>query len=197
MGGTATTVVVMPRAPREWVTDGTYHVYSRGSNRQAIFRYDSDRIDLLGCLARAVRNYSLACLAYSLMPNHCHYLIQTTKGGLSEAMRELNGRYSRRFNKRYGLEAHLFRNRFGAVHQASDSQLMWTARYIVANPVEARLCAHASEWPWSSYRATAMLERSPPFLDVGALLTYFGNRSEEAVARYVEFVDGARTLVGV
>jgi hypothetical protein len=112
-------------------------------------------------------------------------------------MRELNGRYALRFNKRYGLEAHLFRNRFGAVLQASDAQLTWTARYIVANPVEAHLCSHASEWPWSSYRATAMLERPPSFLDVDALLTYFGDRSDEAAARYVEFVDGARTVVGV
>ena len=35
-------LVRMPRRPREFFAGGTYHVYSRGGNRQAIFRFDSD-----------------------------------------------------------------------------------------------------------------------------------------------------------
>lgn len=187
----------MGRPLREWVAGGVYHVFSRGSNRQAIFLYDSDRIDLLACFTRVAERYRLECLAYALMPNHSHYLLRTPDERLSQAMKELNGRYALRFNRRYGREAHLFRSRFGAVFQGTDEQLLWTARYIVVNPVEAGLCAHASEWPWTSYRATAHLGAPAPFLSVDALLSYFGDTSEEAVVRYVDYVDGARTVVGV
>ncbi len=163
-------------------------MFSRGSNRQAIFRFDSDRIDLLRCLARATARHDLQCLAFALMPNHCHYVFRTADKPLSGAMKELNGRYALRFNRRHGLEAHLFRNRFGAVLQESDDQLVWTAQYVVVNPVVAGLCANAAEWPWTSYRATAQLEPAPAFLATGLLLSYFGDPITKAVQRYVDFV---------
>ena len=178
----------MSRPRREWLGGGIYHVFTRGSNRQAIFLFDSDRADLLDCLSRVVERHALECLAFGLMPNHCHYLLRTPDERLSHAMRELNGRYALRFNRRNGRSAHLFRNRFGAVLQESSAQLLWTARYIVMNPVTADLCSHPEEWPWTSYRATAQLEPAPPFLSVDALLSYFGDTSQRAVDRYTRFV---------
>src|SRR5262245_39085501 len=157
----------MPRAPRMWVPASVYHVFSRGSNRHALFVYDADRADLLDYAAIVAKRYELECWAFGLMTNHCHYLLRTPDGpldALSSALRDLNGTYARRFNRRHGHEAHAFRNRFGAVLQETEEQLLWTARYIVRNPIEAGLCAHPSEWPWTSYRATAGLEPAPPLL---------------------------------
>jgi hypothetical protein len=109
----------------------------------------------------------------------------------------LNGTYARRFNRRHGREAHAFRNRFGAVLQETEEQLRWTARYIVVNPLEAGLCGHPSEWPWTSYRATAGIEPAPSFLSVRALLSFFAAASEAAQAAYVNFVDAQPPSVGV
>jgi putative transposase len=190
----------MPRQPRQWVPGGVYHVFSRGSDRRALFLYDQDRVDLLEFAATVVERYELECLAFALMTNHCHYLFRTPDvpdACLSKALRDLNGRYSRKFNWRHGREAHAFRNRFGAVLQETDGQLLWTARYIVANPVEAGLCAHASEWPWTSYRATAGLEPPPAFLSVSALLSLFADTTEKARAAYVDFVDSEPAHAGV
>jgi hypothetical protein len=131
------------------------------------------------------------------MPNHCHYLFRIPDDRLSGAMKELHGRYALRFNRRYAREAHLFRNRFGAVLQETDDQLVWTARYIVVNPVTAGLCAHAAEWPWTSFRATAQLEPAPSFLSPETLLTHFGDTAHQAVERYVEFVTGESGGFGV
>jgi putative transposase len=181
----------MPRPPRQWVPGGIYHVFSRGSNRQAIFRYDSDRADLLDCAARVIERYELECLAFALMTNHCHFLLKTENGGISSAMRDLNGRYARRFNLRYEREAHAFRNRFGAVLQESDEQLRWTVRYIVTNPVKAGLCAHPSEWPWTSHRATLGIADPPGCLSLVALLLYFGDTPENAVAAYIDFIEAS------
>jgi putative transposase len=174
----------MPRARREFVAGGIYHVFSRGSNRQAIFRLDSDRVDFLACLERVVRHHGLVCFAYCLMPNHYHLIVETPDGRLSDAMKALNGRYSLRFNRRYSRDAHLFKNRFGAVAQANDDQLVWTLRYTVWNPVRSGLCADPSEWPWSSFLASVGAVPPPRFLDRARLLSYFGDVPETAMARY-------------
>ena len=182
----------MARRPREWEPGGIYHVFSRGSNKQAVFVYDSDRLDLLEYVGVVGSRYRLVFLAYALMTNHCHFLVRTPvdpANGLSNAFRDLHGTYARRFNRRYGREAHVFRNRFGAVLQESVQQLQWTLRYIARNPVEAGLCAHPSEWPWTSYRATARLAEAPRFLAVHDVLSYFGDTPQMGAARYVEFVD--------
>ena len=187
----------MPRTRREFRAGGTYHVFSRGSNRQAIFCFDSDRVDFLSCLHRAVERYELQCLAYCLMPNHFHLVVETPDGRLSDAMKALNGRYSLRFNRRYRRDAHLFKNRFGAVTQESDQQLLWALRYVVWNPVESKLCAHPSEWPWSSYLASVGDVQAPPFLGVSRLLSYFGELPETAMARYRDLVNSDRNETGV
>jgi putative transposase len=188
------TVTVVGRAPREFVPGAVYHVYARGSNRQTIFASDSDRADFLVCLERVVSRAELRCLAYCLMSNHYHLVLETGDGGLSRAMKALNGRYALRFNSRYDRDAHLFKNRFGAVHQRSESQLLWTLRYTVTNPIDNGLCARPAEWPWSSYRASAGLDPAPRFLDVRRVLSYFGDASARARFAYRAFIDG---VVGV
>jgi len=138
------------------------------------------------CLERAFHRYELRCLAYCLMPNHYHLLVDAPQNSLSAAMKALNHRYALRFNIRYGRDAHLFKNRFGAVAQESEEQLLWTIRYIVRNPIESGLCARPEEWVWSSYRACAGLTKPPRVLDVEAALSYFGGKPEVAMSRYRE-----------
>lgn len=178
----------VPRRSRELV-DGIYHVFARGSNRQALFELDVDRTDFLDGLRRVIVRYELGCLAYCLMTNHYHLLVHTRGPELSSAMRDLNGRYARRFNRRNERDAHLFRNRFGAVLQESDDQLLTTVRYIARNPIEKGLCARAEEWRWSGHRAVIGKEPSPSFLDVDELLAHFGDPAEMARSRYAALVD--------
>jgi putative transposase len=179
----------MPRVPRNFEPGEIYHVFSRGSNRQDIFKFDSDRTDFLGCLDRVVARYRLECLAYCLMPNHFHLVVETPDGRLSEAMKSLNGRYALRFNLRYGRDAHLFRNRFGAVLQESDAQLFWTLRYTIRNPVESGLCVDPSEWPWSSYRASVGEVKPPRLLALGKLFAYLADTPDLAMYQFRTLVD--------
>jgi REP-associated tyrosine transposase len=185
---------IVARPSRDFVPGAIYHVFARGSNRQAIFTFDSDRADFLGCLNHVASCTRLSCLAYCLMSNHYHLVIETHDGRLSRAMQTLNGMYSNRFNRRYERDAHLFRNRFGAVWQEGHSQFLWTLRYVVMNPVEAGLCGSPEEWRWSSYRASIGIEATPRFLDLPRLLSYFGDTSEVARSRLRATIDG---FVGV
>ena len=183
-------MATLGRPPRDFAAGAIYHVYSRGSNRQAIFTFDSDRLDFLGCLDHVVQRWQVSCLAYCLMSNHYHLVVETHDGELSRAVQALNGRYANRFNHRYERDAHLFKNRFGAVRQETDAQLLWTLRYTVMNPVESGLCSSPEDWHWSSYRASAGIDPAPPFLNTRRLLSYFGGVSGAALTRYRTCIHG-------
>lgn len=50
-----------------------------------------------------------------------------------------------------------------------DEHVFSLMRYVVLNPVRAGICALPHQWAWSSYRATAGIDRAPSFLDLGWL----------------------------
>ena len=174
----------MPRKPREDVPGAVHHVTARGNRKQEIFLDVDDRATYLLLLGEVVVLRRWLCLAYCLMANHVHLLIETPEGGLGRGMQLLHGLYAETFNKRHGRSGHLFQGRYGSVRVESDEQLWVTARYIVMNPVEAGLCATAAAWPWSSHAATVGACAAPAWLDVGRLRSYFGTWG----GRYEEFV---------
>jgi putative transposase len=165
-----------------------YHVTSRGNDRRVIFSDDADPLLFLGTLGSAVENYSWLCHAYCLMPNHYHLLIETREPTLSRGMRQLNGVFAQAHNRRQGRSGHLFQGRFHAVLIEKEAHLLEVARYVVLNPCRANLCVAPEEWLWSSYRPTAGLDRSPPFLATDWLLKQFGRDRARARQRYREFV---------
>jgi REP element-mobilizing transposase RayT len=178
------------RGRREWVEGAIYHVFARGSNRQAIFLNQRDYVEFDMLHADAIRKHRLQSYGWSFMPNHWHGLLRCPPGGLSRFMQRLNHRYALRFDRRWGRTAHVFDNRFGAVMQKTEEQFFWTLRYIVRNPVEAGLCASPLDARWTSFKATAGLAPAPEFLRVGEILEHFGYDPERARERFVDFVVG-------
>lgn len=123
-------------------------------------------------LAQALDRFDGAMLAYCLMGDHYHLVLQTRRANLSRLMRHVNGVYAQAFNRRHGLVGHLFQGRFTAIHVDRDAYLMEVCRYTELNPVLARMVDSAADWPWSSYRAHCGLAASPPWLDTAALYGY-------------------------
>lgn len=178
----------MSRPLRIEFPGAVYHVTSRGNERRAIFREDEDRRTFLDILSEVVFRYNWHCHAYCLMENHYHLIIETPDGNLSMGMRQLNGIYTQRFNKRHGRVGHLFQGRFKAILIQKDSHLLEVCRYVVLNPVRARVVLRPEEWIWSSYRATAGWTRPHPCLVTEWVLGQFGSEREAAKADYEKFV---------
>ena len=158
----------MARKLRENIEGGSYHVFARGNDKQAIFRDDFDRNRYLQLLGEVVVAREWGCLAYCLMDNHMHLLVETPSADLSSGMQWLHGRYARAFNVRHHRVGHLFQGRYGAVRMTSNTQVLTVASYIALNPVEAGLCRRPNDWKWSSYGA-AKSRKAPCWLDVELL----------------------------
>ena len=73
------------------------------------------------------------------MTNHYHLLIETPDGNLSIGMRQLNGVYTQLFNNWHGRTGHLFQGRYKAILIQKDSHLLEVCRYVVLNPVRAKM----------------------------------------------------------
>ncbi|MFH1151475.1 MAG: hypothetical protein V1748_13480 [Actinomycetota bacterium] len=64
-------------------------------------------------------------------------------------------------------------------------------KYVARNPVDAGICTHPGEWPWSSHNATAGTVRGPEFLSVGPALSLFSTDERRARNTYIDFVSGS------
>ncbi|WP_303905228.1 REP-associated tyrosine transposase [Thiohalomonas denitrificans] len=182
----------MARPLRIEFAGALYHVTSRGDGQEDIYRDDEDRRLFLGILGEVCERFSWVVHAYCLMDNHYHLLVETPNGNLSKGMRQLNGVYTQRFNRKHGRVGHVFQGRYKAVLVQKEAYLLELARYIVLNPVRARIVRSAKGWPWSSYRATAGQSRAASWLHTDWLLGSFARQRVRAMERYREFVAQGR-----
>ena len=182
----------MARPLRLSFPGAVYHVTSRGNARQDIVADDRDRSQWLSLLAHVVDRYGWLCHAYCLMDNHYHLVIETPKPNLSIGMRQLNGRYTQAYNRRHEQVGHVFQGRFTAILVEKDAHLLELCRYVVLNPVRAKIVSHPRLWMWSSYRATVGETKAPGWLTTDWILSQFGQRGGPAHARYRTFVAEGR-----
>lgn len=171
--------------------NAVWHLTARGNEQRNIFRDDVDRDRFLLLLSQTVIRFGWRLFAWVLMSNHYHMVVQTPQPNLSRGMQWLNGRYAQWFNRRHDRSGHLFQGRFDGRLVEQESYLLTVARYVVLNPVRARLVAHASDWRWSSYRQTAGMDVPETWLAAGDLLESFGGATPNGCKEYVAFVDQA------
>lgn len=122
-------------------------------------------------MGRVVQRTRWRVMAYCLMGNHLHLLIETRTPNLGAGMQWLHGRYAQEFNQRHRHSGHLFQGRYGSTRIEDDAQLWTVVRYIALNPVDAGLCTDARDWRWGSHAMVAAGSH-PAWLDVARLGEY-------------------------
>ncbi len=165
-----------------------YHVTARGDQRSAIYRDESDRYIWLEVLGLVCARFHFVVHAYCQMTNHYHLMVETVEGNLAEGMRQLNGIYSQRVNRRHDLVGHVFQGRYHAVLVQKEAHLLELSRYIVLNPLRGGIVNSVDHWHWSSHRFMLDPAGTPPWLDTAWLLGQFGGTREDAAAAYRQFV---------
>jgi REP element-mobilizing transposase RayT len=165
-----------------------YHVTARGDRKVDIYLDDTDRLVWLQTLAEVCSQTDFVVFAFCLMRNHYHVLLETINGNLAKGMRQLNGVYSQYFNRRHKLVGHVFQGRYQALLVQDESYLLEVARYVVLNPVRAKLINMPGDWPWSSYCMKLGTVEPPNWLDTDSLLSRLASDRKEAHLAYQRFV---------
>jgi hypothetical protein len=80
------------------------------------------------------------------------------------------------------------KGRYKAILVQKEAYLLELSRYIVLNPVRARMVRTALDWPWSNYQATAGMIFAPDWLETDWILTVFAKRKQNAQNAYRQFV---------
>lgn len=165
-------------------TGEIYHVYNRGVAKQALFHDNHDYryfLDALSYyleesttlrfsmlpdevrfgLSRSMPEQPLVkVLAYCLMPNHFHFVLQQLQDdGVTHCLRKALNSYTRAYNTRHRRVGPLFQGRFQAKRVEDDEQLLHLTRYVHLNPLMAKLTESAEQYRWSSMDAYLKKER--------------------------------------
>ncbi len=158
----------MPRAMRKVSSTGIYHVLYRGINQQRIFEEDEDYELFLTKLKELSASLDIHLLAYCLMSNHMHLLLQESSSKLEQLFRRLITSYVSYFNKKYKRTGHLFQDRYKSEPVESDAYFLVLFSYIHQNPVRAGVCLSAGDYPWSSLHSlgkdTSLVDEEKLFL---------------------------------
>ena len=153
----------MSRRLPKFEVGALYHVYDRGAAKTRIFAEPENYRYLLRWLAHYSREFNVPILAYCLMPNHYHFLLQESSGnGIAQLVQRLFNRYTKAFNRRYGRSGTLLEGPYRAIRVDDQVYLLHLVQYIHLNPVMAGLVRHPGDWPFSDFNQWAV--RAKPVL---------------------------------
>ena len=151
--------------------DNIYHIYNQGNNKQLIFHSNENYLYFLKLYRKFVLPHA-DLLAYCLMPNHFHFLINTNlqsikirKVGslnlseLSNGIRMLLSSYSLAINKQENRTGSQFRQKTQAkLLKIEETNYPFTCfQYIHQNPLKTGLVKRMEEWDFSSFKDYAKI----------------------------------------
>jgi REP element-mobilizing transposase RayT len=158
----------MARPLRLELPGAVYHLTTLGNAGQPVFREAADSEGFLEVVGEACERFDWRCLAYCLLPDRYHLVVETRRATLARGMRQINGRYTQAFNRRHGVGGHLFQGRYRAVMVEKPGFVAAVCRDTLRRPLELGLAEDPAAWRWSSCRA--LLGRLPAGRELPAWL---------------------------
>lgn len=146
--------------------DNIYHIYNQGNNRDLVFYSRENYLYFLQLYRKFVWQHA-DLLAYCLMPNHFHLLINTNSNSvktkrvgslhlseLSNGIRMLLSSYASAINNQRKRSGSLFRQKTKAklLNTNNVNYPFICFQYIHQNPVNAGLVNKMEDWEFSSFR---------------------------------------------
>lgn len=151
----------MPSKRPSIVVGEYYHVYNRGSDKRVIFNNEADltrflesififnTVDPITSIVNKKKNLGLkhlkigvqplseplvSIVAYSILPNHFHFLIkQIREGGISEFMKRLQAGYTSYFNQEHSRSGCLLQGKFKYKNIQTDQYFKTLFCYVTFN----------------------------------------------------------------
>ena len=132
----------------------------RGINHQIIYEDDEDYYQFINTLDRMRVRYddegnpcgsNCTYYAYCLMSNHFHLLIREREETVGETVKRIASSYVYYYNRKYGRDGHLFKERFKSEPVNDMAYFTVLLRYIHQNPVKAGIVKRVKDYEYSSW----------------------------------------------
>jgi putative transposase len=165
----------MPRSNRTDVGGEIYHIINRANGRSQIFNDPADYILFEQLLLETKELVGMRILAYCIMPNHWHLVLQPKNDGdLGIFMHRISNAHTRKVHAKTQTNGsgHLYQGRYKSFLVDNDNYLLALIKYVERNSVRAKLVGLCEDWQWgSAWRRTngnkeqmKLLDESPtPF----------------------------------
>jgi putative transposase len=133
---------------------------NRAVARIALFKHDRDYEAWERALVEAMKRLPINLLAYCVMPNHWHLVVQPkADADLSKFMQWFTLTHAQRWRVAHQTVGFgpLYQGRFKSFPIECDGHLLTVLRYVERNALRAGLVKGVESWKWGSYhtRATA------------------------------------------
>ncbi len=130
-----------------------YHVFNRAIDGLTIFESPEDYAYFEGLMAAACLRVPMRTLAYSLMPNHWHFVLWPYEDGdLPEFMHWLTSMHAHKWREqRQNIgRGHVYQGPYKNFPTQGDDHLLRLCRYVERNAKTANLVQRAEDWRWCS-----------------------------------------------
>lgn len=160
--------------PRNFYKNTFHHLYNRGAFKQMIFLEKSDYDYFLRKLIQYKNKHAIKILSYCLMPNHFHLFVnQTTEEQkISKFISGLTNSFTKGINTKYNRAGILFDGKTKSKLIEDDSYFKWVIKYILENPLKAKIVKRFDEYNFSSAKEIVDNLKTG-ITDINDLLSYF------------------------
>ena len=141
------------RNGRASICNTAYLITTTTQNREPLFTHFPAACAAVRCFEDAALLRNSRMLAWVLMPDHAHWLLQLGEAdNLGEVMGRLKSASSRYANRALNRAGPLWSKAFHDHALREEEDLQAVARYIVANPLRAGLVKRIGDYPfWNAF----------------------------------------------
>lgn len=143
---------VISRQVRENLESSFFHVMVQGIGKEYIFSKEQYIKMYLKLLNEKRKELRIKIIAYCIMNNHAHLLIEIQNiKELSKFMQKVNRCYAQYYNFMENRVGYVFRDRYKCQIIKNQKHLIQCIKYIHQNPVKAEMVKDSQEYKFSSY----------------------------------------------
>lgn len=146
----------MSRKPRFCAPNLSYHLFSRCVNQEDIMKDDRNKDLMMTVLQETQQKYTFELLAFTILPNHFHFVIKTLPNGetVSKIMQRIKSVFAKRYNRLHNRTGPLWNERFGSViieHTDDPTKyLLYLLWYLAYNPIRKNIVNDPREYRYGS-----------------------------------------------
>lgn len=141
----------MGRRPQITNNMSTYLISTSHLEDDVWFRDEEDFRTGMNTVATVQFNMgTVAVLAFILMSNHVHFVLEGRKRDVTTFVNKFKGSYSRHMRYKYGIKELLRRNDVDIRLLDGEESVERAIAYVLMNCVAANICLHPVQYPWGS-----------------------------------------------